>query len=383
VPTHLQSIDSQTEYAALTGLRGLAAFWVFCFHFCALLGLLTADGSAQANVLLTVLGWGGQGVFIFFTLSGFLLSLGFVHAAQQQRAVSIRAYLTRRLFRVFPTYYVQLLLLCIMALLMPGFLTMPSSWQSWLAHLTMSFHLPPAHVNAMLGVWWTLPIEFGFYLLLPLLAPWLKPARIALLLALCLLVMLCYRATVMTTFANQGLPLHLYVFALPGSMDSFGIGAIAAVLCTHYKDLIARNKAALGLTTLVLLVVSFLIFNHFVARYWSGHWVIYVVTPLLALSIAGLCLLGVHGSYWLNACFGNAAMRFLGNISYSVYLWHIVVIMLLMRWIPGAYLKAHPIAYFFLTSAAVIFVSYLSYRFAELPGIRLGRKLSAKDRELR
>jgi peptidoglycan/LPS O-acetylase OafA/YrhL len=378
VPTRLHSIDSQADYAALTGLRGMAAFWVYCFHFCALLGLLTADGSAQANLLLTVLGWGGQGVFIFFTLSGFLLSLGFVRAVQQQRDVSIKAYLVRRVFRVFPTYYVQLLLLCILAMLLPGFLTMPNNWQSWLAHLTMSFYLPPAHVQAMLGVWWTLPIEFGFYLLLPLLAPWLKPNRIALLLALCLLVMLCYRAIVMTQFANQGLALHLYVFALPGSLDSFGIGAIAAVLCTHYKGVIARFNVALSLLSVASIMISFLIFNHYVARYWSGHWVIYVVTPSLAVGIAGLCILGVHGSAWLHACFGNSVMRFLGNISYSLYLWHMVLIILLLRWVPSSSLQSYPVIYFVLTSTAVIFVSYLSYRWVELPGIRLGRRLSKR-----
>ena len=103
------------EYiAALTGLRGIAAFSVFLFHYSALHPGIRLDQSIPVLgfLLQLPLGLGFAGVDLFFVLSGFLLSLPFTGAALglQSRPATV-PYLKRRLLRVFPAYYAQLLIM--------------------------------------------------------------------------------------------------------------------------------------------------------------------------------------------------------------------------------------------------------------------------------
>jgi peptidoglycan/LPS O-acetylase OafA/YrhL len=364
------------ELPVLTGLRGIAAFWVFCFHYKALIGFDAVPNNTVTDLMLSVFSYGGQGVFIFFTLSGFLLALPFVKSHKTGLPVDRFKYLLRRVFRVFPTYYAQLAILCLLALSMPGLLPIPSSWQSWLAHATMSFYLPPFNVDAMLGVWWTLPIEFGFYLLLPLVAFGLSRNRAVWFLTICMLVMLVFRFFMLQRYANQGLPMHLYVYALPGSMDCFGLGVFAACVWVYKQDWVSKNRRWIGLLSLSALMASYGVLGFFVMQYWTGHWSMYVVTPLLASGIAGLCLLAMQRLVWLETILGNQVLRFLGDISYSLYLWHLVVILLMLRWADEMPLKNGGIPAFLLASFITIFISYASFRLFERPGIALGKRLT-------
>jgi peptidoglycan/LPS O-acetylase OafA/YrhL len=174
------SANRSFEVSALTGLRGFAALWVFLYHFWALqvktpvvIGLF----SYQLDIS-SCFTFGWLGVTIFFVLSGFLLAQPFIQqfSVPSTKKLNLGSYFVRRILRVFPGYYVQLLILSLLAYFFQ-FGTYPQDSASWLAHLSMTIFSPPFFIDGINGVWWTLPIEFSFYILLPILAILLKRRR--------------------------------------------------------------------------------------------------------------------------------------------------------------------------------------------------------------
>lgn len=402
---HLQTLTYHPEVNAITGLRGFAAMWVFIFHFW--------GSQVIKAVNIEILGWqfditwcftfGWLGVPIFFVLSGYLLAQPFIKQAGIKRSewktessqarprISLRAYFVRRVLRVFPAYYGQLFILVLLAYFFQ-YGRYPEDAASWIAHLTMTFFSPPYFISGINGVWWTLPIEFGFYLLLPLFAVMLKPGRGLALLFLCLSIMLCYRYFIYFMYLATDVPLYTRVSLLPGVMDSFGIGMYAAYLSNNLpakligsnsitSELLHQRQNLVASAATVAMLLGFggcmLIMQKYWMFYWVGGWMSYSYTALFS-AVIGCGLVGASlGSSWLEWLFGNRLMRFLGNISYSMYLWHVPVIGTLKLFPKLQEIGAHRNSILLgLCTIVLIFISWLSWRFIELPGIAWGRRLT-------
>ena len=161
------------DFPALTGLRGVAAFWVLSYHAWIIAGPTEITvpffdvGIIELHPLLSS-GWAG--VQLFFALSAFLLTLPYARALSGVRShpPAKGRYFGRRLARVFPAYYLQAAILLAVALL-TGSLT----WDEFggLGYiLTMNFLPEPLGYglqDKLNGVWWTLSVELLFYLCLP------------------------------------------------------------------------------------------------------------------------------------------------------------------------------------------------------------------------
>ena len=399
----MQASIHQREVAALSGLRGFAAMWVFIYHFWAL--------QVYASVKVSVFGWdvdvtsaftfGWLGVPIFFVLSGFLLAQPFVlawqnnsknsvFASQNNSKINLPAYFIRRILRVFPAYYGQLLILVLLAYFFQ-FGRYPPDAASWIAHLTMTFFSPPYFIDGINGAWWTLPIEFGFYLVLPMFAVLLKPGRGLAMLILCLCIMLSYRYAIYSVYLATDVPLYTRASLLPGVMDSFGIGMFAAYLLHHLtarsssltshaaESLRGQNRLANGLMVAMLFgfCIAMLLMYWYGIFYWSGGWMSYCYTPFFSAVIACGILGASLGSSWAVLLLGNRVMRFLGEISYSLYLWHFPLIAAL-KLIPqlqeiGPHRNSILLG---ICTILLILVSWLSWRFIELPGIAFGKRLT-------
>ncbi len=363
--------------------------WVFIFHFW--------GSQVLSAVTIKVLGWqfditwcftfGWLGVPIFFVLSGFLLAQPFI----RQPRTNLKTYFIRRVLRVFPAYYGQLFVLVLLAYFFQ-YGSYPEDTASWVAHLTMTFFSPPYFISGINGVWWTLPIEFGFYLLLPLFAVLLKPGRGLALLFFCLGIMLCYRYFIFSIYLGTDVPLYTRVSLLPGVMDSFGMGMFAAYLSHHlaakvfslnstaYKSLRAKQNLLANAATGAMLLgfgICMLIMQKYWMFYWSGGWMSYGYTPFFSAVIACGLLGASLGSSWMEWLFGTRLMRFLGNISFSLYLWHVPVIGTLKLFPKLQEIGAHRNSILLvLCTVLLIFISWLSWRYIELPGIAWGKRLT-------
>lgn len=171
--THLQGLD---------GLRGLAALGVFGVHFGQVVRPDAALGPFELDRLLAN---GEHGVSLFFTLSGFLLSLPFWrHLLGMGERPSLKTYAWRRMARILPAYYVCLSLL----ILATGYWRSPGSGTDIALHYALLFNYTEFSIFSLNPPFWSLAVEMQFYLLLPLIFllgkplasyPWLTLAILA------------------------------------------------------------------------------------------------------------------------------------------------------------------------------------------------------------
>jgi peptidoglycan/LPS O-acetylase OafA/YrhL len=151
----------EDRIAALDGLRALAALAVFGVHFNQIVRLDYRLGPFRIDTLLAN---GDHAVSMFFSLSGFLLSLPFWKSlANQTLFPDVRTYFLRRTARILPAYYVALT-----ALIFIGSLwRTPEAHVDILLHYTFLFNFAEFSIFSINPPFWTLAVEIQFYLLLP------------------------------------------------------------------------------------------------------------------------------------------------------------------------------------------------------------------------
>lgn len=224
-------------------------------------------------------------------------------------------------------------------------------------------------------MWWTLPLELGFYLLLPGLVWLARRITWQAVVLTALGVTLFWRYQVMDYFAGQNYAAHLPVLdAIPGTLFTFCAGFGLAYLLAERQPLSPAWRALLLVLagTACVALAQWLQAN--LATYWTGHWMLGVFNPLMAAVIAALLLAllwPLAGFRWL----ASRPLTWLGDTSYGIYLWHYPVLMLLDRTLlahwntPALALAALPVA---LLVTAVL--AGLSYRYLEAPLMQLGRR---------
>src|SRR5438105_1562413 len=179
-----ESVRSEIGHVdAIEALRAVALLWVVLFHYL----LVRAPGAADpwnawvASIapLDSLLRNGYLGVDLFFLITGFLLILPWVrHAMQGRAAPRARDFYVRRIRRIVPAYYVQLVVLFLVMLPLvhgiafaranAGFVGLNAAAHALFLHYTTPITSGSLELN---GALWTLTLEAEYYLLLPLLAP--------------------------------------------------------------------------------------------------------------------------------------------------------------------------------------------------------------------
>lgn len=304
----------------LHSLRGLAALGVLLFHWST---MFPAASAALAAVRWGPQPWmnlslplanGWQGVPLFFVLSAFLLTSQW--AGRPITTTTVATYLRRRALRIYPAVWAQLAVL--VALPLPGLL-MHWDGTTLLLNALLWVHLPPWMAEPLNGVWWTLPVELGFYLVLPALIAAQRRIGALAVYGACLAIAVGWRVACIAWFAGEDLAARLHVVdALPGSLATFAAGMWFA----GRAPVAATARRWLLLLTMVLAYagLQYALWSHD-AVYLKGHWLLAVWVPALGLVLGatvhvlrrplpGLGLLGCH------------PFRQLGELSFGIYLWH-------------------------------------------------------------
>lgn len=364
---------------ALTGWRGLAALLVVLFHTWFASGSPTVlPALARRGIDLTpIVSMGWIGVDIFFVLSGFVLALPAVLRDPGAPALGMTwgEFIRRRLLRVLPAYYVNLLILIPLA----GYWMVPTHAGIVDAALkvTLTHNLWPVYADTINGVYWSLPVEWNFYLVMPFLLPLLARRRLVASLVAALALSLAIKLFGYAT--GTWIPI---IHQLPTRIDQFllGMGAAAASVFWVPSVRVAGWMFATALAGLVGWLYTFA--AHFPQYLMTDHWITMLGRPGASIAIAVALWASASGARVPRALLANRAAVFAGLVSYSAYLWHLPILLLLVR-VFGVGAASGGSTKFAVVLAAtlpcVAAVSALSYWVVERPFLIARRGLSVSS----
>lgn len=356
---------------ALDGLRAVAVSLVLWVH------LPFIQGSAVAKAVWSVgqaIRAGYIGVDLFFVLSGFLITRILLDERVRTGSVSLRVFYSRRALRIFPIYY-----LCVAVYA----LAFPFDGEALLSLVTYTFNYyhPLNPTPNPLEHTWSLAVEEQFYLVWPALVtliPLARGRRICgtFIPVLAMLVALLLAATLESTLAA-----NLIYMSSATRMMSLSLGAALA-----FREL---------------------------ARAPSPHWRPYgelvAGAALLAADQGGraLGLIPAGGWYWTVALLGYALfsvgavslliasrdrlaataravlslrpLRYVGRISYGLYLYHYLLLFLLGLAPYQVFATGAPAGRVALAAGVTLATAALSYRFIEAPLLRLKDRVGRRD----
>ncbi|WP_336319119.1 acyltransferase [Streptomyces lavendofoliae] len=365
----MRSSDDRVYLAPVDHLRAVAAVLVVLYHGCQLLSariegrrfVPATDWLYSQNPAATLVFEGHTGVALFMVLSGFIFTVG-----AYGKPVRYGRFLTNRLLRVYPLYLVVAVLGLATQVAMPTF-------QDLLRILTFATPTQPYG-----GVFWTLCVEMQFYLVFPLLCRLLAERGPGALLRLLAAVSVLRALVWLSSPAPEPHTASLYL-GLAGRIDQFLLGMLAAWVYVHHRDrLRARWLPPVALILALGLLWSFNQVHGFVSDSplklaWSG-----VEGAVWALVVAAYVAGAREGpGGWLS----RAAAR-LGEVSFSVYLTHFMVLTVTGEYVIGAYgwfpgalppVWAAFAATLLVALPLTVAVSFGTYHAIELPFLRLRR----------
>lgn len=323
-----------SRLVGLDGLRAIAAFAVF-FHHVGFQAGLTYDGAIGRYV-----GRLDIGVPVFFVLSGFLLFRPIAAAVIDERPLRpTTEYLWRRFMRIYPAFWVALLLIVLFTSedlgLADGITT------SLLTHIYWTDHVIGPIPQA-----WSLATEASFYLVLPLLAriliPWLadrsRPQRrnaLLVFVAGCYLLSVFFRICMLSLNSLWSVDALLW---LPGMFDYFAIGMALAVARVGFehgsapRDRLDRMAGPAGWWWIGAALLFHVVSQHMGlalgldASSWPREIGRQFVYGAIGFTLLFPLVFGAGRRSYVRRFVAGRPMDWLGKISYSIYLWHMVFI---------------------------------------------------------
>ncbi len=306
-PSRLAAALSQRKLPSLDGLRAVAVLLVICHH-------LNVPYSPD-----------GRGVLTFFVLSGFLITWMMLGESEKTGDVSIRNFYVRRILRIFPGFYVFLVLAFAAQWLTEGGMS-GNILGDYLSAFTYTsnyrFALMPHMKHACWHIW-ALALEEQFYLVWPCLFVAFQKdlRRLTHLLVAAIVLVDVYRMALFFQFrVNE----NWLERSFDCRVDHVLVGCLLAVLIKRgvlmrfWNFLAARTW--ISLVSLALMVASIAMDFRFQLPYKIA--VGYVIDPLLtAIFLVQVIALG---STWLWGWLNWRLVRYLGQVSYGMFLYHMM-----------------------------------------------------------
>lgn len=378
-------------FPALDGLRGLAAVLVVVFHVTGAVSRFPdwtwGEGLAR---------FGNLGVALFFVLSGFLLSRPFFAAhLADERPPALGRYAVRRLARIVPAYWVALTVWLFVIRDKPPL----GGNDAYLLFYGFAQVYDRRYVDGggSLSVAWTLSIEMSFYIVLPALA-WLLcrlasrgsvGRRVVVLAGSCTALFVGGALARWWMWEQQGTDWPLRTYTLLGHIGWFGLGMALAALAAGaaagvrpprwVRDLAGLPALAFGLAAAVAWLTTLLpLPPRGFPQTPTEQLVIFTCNGL----VGALCLLplviGDQTRGTTRRVLSSRPARWLGEISYGLYLWHTPILTEVNQWVAEDRVPGSAPARFAIVAVLSLAVAHVSWIAVERPVLALANRVARR-----
>jgi len=311
-------------------LRGLAIFLVLLNHIGLRIRLTSGvlAGVLPKQALNDITFNGGEGVIIFFVISGFLIATNSMQRWGRLGTIDARAFYVRRASRILPCLVGLVAILSVLHLLhVPDYVinrplqSLPKAIASAFGLYLNWFEGRTGYLPASWDVLWSLSIEEIFYIGFPLVCLLLRKDWI---LAPALAVLALSQPFALKSIVGN--PIWREKAYLPG-MAGIALGVLTAIVASHLmQDRRWLRTALIALGACGVFADLGFEDNLF---HWMGYWVIFLLT------ISAACLvLGLHSQAravpgW--SIRGTGWLQSYGRLSYEIYLTHMFVVLSVVR----------------------------------------------------
>lgn len=290
-------------YNQINGIRFIAVIFVIFHH-------------TIGNEIEKIFNFGFFGVNLFFVLSGFLISEKLILEKLKGTSdkVIIKNFFFRRLLRIFPLYFLYLIICYI---IVPNEF---SHYTFWLITFSTNFWIT---LNNELTFWylthlWSIALEEQFYLFWPFIIIFIPIRK----LIYFFLVVICFAVIFRwySTLHFNNFKLYNYTM-LHTNLDSLGIGALLAYFKQFNIKLLYK---ILNNKTFFLLILIILLLNYKLDNLLSKEIFNKLLVAILSFYIIGKASLNIFSSF-LKKFLQNKIIEYLGKISFGIYIYHILV----------------------------------------------------------
>lgn len=320
-------------------IRGLAALAVVFWH----------TSGYQAEIPSIINMPGRTAVWLFFGISGYVISYGFIHRRYSLTTMGFKHFYINRFLRIYPLFIFLSFLSWLTLFLQTG--NSPISLKDVPEQL-LAFQFDQDYI--LNGVFWTLGIELHFYLLAPLLVMPLLTDRFKV--AIMYGVILYSVVILWNIFAIAKLGWSIDGRNVIANLQHFIIGMVGCRIVADKPHLLQRKLAFF--MALILLAITNWLYHNFQIGYWTiGVLAVDVIILLLIFFHASIEKLGLRTSYIY------FIFSYIGTLAYGVYAIH------------GYLLKSFPSIFDtpIILAVSSLCLAYITYRVIERPALRLKR----------
>jgi len=341
----MKNDKSDQNFLALTGVRAIAAYMVFCHHY---------TGSCSTGILLSFVKEFYTGVTIFFVLSGFLIYYKYSESATLEKGFLIN-YFKNRFARIYPVYFLIVVFSAIL-IYNPAGGNLTNQLLLLLLQLTFVRGFFDAYKFIGVGQGWTLTVEESFYSFFPFLISIIKKwGFVSTLLGVYLIGAILTGIGALINFHGFFYPLQFVMnYTFFGQVAEFFFGMYLAkiILAKSVQQKSTRFPkftfiGLFGVIAGIFLMSRFEETCTYGTFYWQGTIVNCLVLPIFITTLFyGL----IREGSLIQKFLGSKIMVFLGKTSYAFYLIHVG----LLQFIFEKYISVNPFIIFILMNLFAI-----------------------------
>ena len=343
----------------LDGIRAIAVIMVLAYH-----------------LKLALFKSGFLGVTVFFVLSGYLITGILISEVEEEGTIDLKNFWLRRIRRLVPAVMSMAVVIIFVSAVVnrviftkgcKDFLASVLGFNNWWQIFNKVSYFEAAGVPSPFTHCWSLAIETQFYLIYPLILLGIyklvksrgegRAKRGLLFAGVTLLLALISVILMIVLFDPQQDASRVY-YGTDTRAFSLLFGALLAILWDYRmvpRRLSASVNMVLGSVSFAVLLVMTIAINGS-SNFWyrGGQFVGTILTVLVIYTVLGR-------KTWLSRFLSNPVLKWIGDRSYSIYLWHYPIILLIRKGIKASW------GITLIEIVLSVVLAELSYRFIETP----------------